>query len=336
MPFRAVSQTRRRLTIWPFMPLMGLCLLSGCYLTSTVPVGTPLSVSERDVVLGKQINDVLSEASEYLKDVSRLVGAAATAAPMVRRDTSALTEAPEYTTLFNPTEPVPLSWTGLRKNDETGFFADGKPRRFSRPIWNEAVYLMQRKNPNFGIRVEGRSSGNESQTGPYLFEALVFMVDTAFEKSAEMSHPFLTARPVCKENRCNLVVRLSYKTIASALGTAMSYPEWSGTTGNLTANVTETTTDASIEDLAIKGKLLTIRIAKLKYHRTRSTNVSEVEAEGTVTPLDQKEIPFTLKGNLRDIASLVRTTSTSQTTTPVPNPAPATQPAAPATGVTRP
>lgn len=273
-----------------------MCPLSACYLTSPKPEGKVLEVSTRDKAISANIDEVMLSASQMLRDMHKLTSFSLGATLPLGTQSQAITDLPEYITLFDTVEPGSLTWQS----------AD--PRRFSRTIWNEATYIMQRQNPAFRFRTEGRLDA--SLAAP---EAIVFSIDTNAVVNAQTTDAVLSARRTCVETNCTYSIKMDHKAIAknfSALGTKST---WAGTSGILSATVTPTTTSATFAGFTVEGDVdipvlgmqhVSLAFSKINYNRTRGTDVSLVEAEGTVTYGAQVR-KFTISGNLRKAASLI-------------------------------
>lgn len=274
-----------------------MLFLNACYLTSPKPEGKALEVSTRDKAFSANIEEIMLSASQMLRDMHKLTSFSLGANLPAGTKSESITDLPEYITLFDPVEPGSLIWQST------------DPRRFSRAIWNEATYIMQRQNPAFQFRVEGRLDSNLASP-----EAIVFSIDTNSVVNAKNSDAILSARKICGENDCSYRIRIDHKAIAknfSALGTKST---WAGSSGILSATVTTTTTSATFADFSVQGDVqipilgtrrVSLAFTKINYNRTRGTDVSLIEAEGTLSVEGQTPRKFLLSGNLRKASSLV-------------------------------
>jgi len=278
-------------------------LCCSCYLSSPKPSGDVTVVNERDSRLGESINSVLKESSEYLKDLSRILSYTVGAMAKNQRTTDILTELPEYVSLFNATEVEPLIWNSQNIEQQSNTSQSGNEKRFSREIWNESVYLMQRKNPNFRMRVEGRVKDPVAEGHPP-FERLVFILDREKEKVSRSSHAFLTARPICQNGACKVNLRISYRDIAEGLNELTPQGSWQGTTGVLSATLSEDSTKAELETFKIQTSAVSVNVKNFKYDRARGTNVSNAVMFGTISSKVFTDTEFLIRGNIRDAATV--------------------------------
>jgi hypothetical protein len=283
--------------------LVAACFsLSSCYLTSKAPAVQKTVVPKRDELLNRQLNLILNNATQVMRDISRTTSfIAGAAAPS--EDPQSFTDLPEYTTLFAPVESKALDWN------------EANPNRFSREIWNESVYLLRRANPHFRIRAEGRieTSTNKEET----IDALALMADSGKEISAENSTALLSARSVCIPDYCTGSIRISHKAIAKMLALEkVSNGAWGGSSGSIVATVTATETAATMEDFVLTSEKMNLIISHTEYKRKRSTNESIIKAVGRIAlkgvpnPLLPNgtytlERNFEVSGNIRNPSSIV-------------------------------
>ncbi|MEY3901477.1 MAG: hypothetical protein RL189_783 [Pseudomonadota bacterium] len=292
--------TNMESTVQPYLSkvnrLLLLPLLASCYLTSQKPTGNLVEVTERDRKINAEINEVMSESGNILRDMHRLASFSLGHSVPKGVPSQASTDLPQYLTLFDILESEPLTW----QSEES--------RRFSRLVWNEASYLMQRENPNFRFRIEGKTKTASNDP-----ELIVFALDTKEAVDAKGSDVVLTAKKSCAAEQCYLNLRIDYKAMAKNFSSPASSEEWTGTSGILSARVNETNTTAEFSGFAVDANLklpivgdrkVKFGFEKVSYNRLRESNLSNIDAQGVFYIEGETKGKFEVKGNLRDASSM--------------------------------
>jgi len=275
----------RRLGCLFFASLM---LCASCYLTSPQPTGRISLISERDLQVSKQINDVLAESGQIIRDMNSLASYSLGEVPSYGPNYRTLADLPEYTSIFDPIEGGSLKWKAE------------SPDRFSREILNEAVYLIKRKNQVFRMRAEGRVIPNAS--GLPKLEALVLALDSEKEISASGSEAVLSARQRCKESDCKLVLRIDHNAISKIVqANSASKPDQPQALGTIVATSDSELTTATIENIAFGA----LKLVEVKYTRSRKNGTSIVDAKCVVEVPGSGLSSFTVQGDLRNPGTLI-------------------------------
>ena len=281
---------------------ISLCILillveSSCFLTSPRPSVISKVISERDNQVLKEISNVFLESSQITNDFYRLVSFSLGDFTHQDGEMDTMADAVEYTALFEPFEFGDLSWK------------DGVVNRFSKEIWNEATYYLQKSNPKFKLRAEGRIALDEDKK--YKVEALVLSVDEGKEISSENSEAILTASQSCLSKKCEFEILIDQKGISKALSKLKIGASWLGTTGTISAKVSDEKTIAKIKNIHLKASKTSVVLKNVSYERTRSLNDSMVNAEGMLISSSGETKQFAISGNLRKPDSLSLTSSNS-------------------------
>jgi hypothetical protein len=133
---------------------------------------------------------------------------------------------------------------------------------------------------------------------------MIFLLDREKVKAAQTSHAFLTARPVCKVESCDIKLRISYRDIAEGLNVLTPQAQWQGTTGVLSATISKDSTQAELETFKIKTQTVSFDVKAFKYSRVRGTNESNVVMTGTIGSKVFPDTDFSIQGNIRDSSTI--------------------------------
>jgi hypothetical protein len=247
-------------------------------------------VTARDRVVSDQINEFLATSAAIVQDLNRLSSYSLGVLESDASGLTTMTDFPEYTALFEPVDAMPLNWN------------PAAPERFSREIWNGAVYVIQRKNPSFRLRAEGRLAQAESEA-PRV-EALVLAIDLAESVSAATSEAVLSVRQQCQDSGCSFSLRMDHKAISAifSMYSDKKTPAAEGL-GMLVAQVDEVKTTAKSDRL----NLGLVTFSSLNYTRERQSDASNVEAIGQLKLPNRDPVDFQVKGNIREPSTLTVT-----------------------------
>jgi hypothetical protein len=270
--------------------LMSSVLLSGCLLESQKPHTEFKELDARDRLVSEQINEFLATSATIVQDLNRLSSYSLGVLGTEASGLTTMTDFPEYTALFEPVDAMALTWD------------PSAPLRFSREIWNGAVYVIQRKNPSFRLRAEGRLAQAES-ANPKV-EALVLAIDLEGNVSAATSEAVLSVRKRCQNNSCSFSLRMDHKAISAifSMYSDKKTPAVEGL-GMLVAQVDEVKTTAKSDGL----NLGLVTFSALNYTRERQSDVSNVEASGQLKIPNREPIDFQVRGNIREPSTLTVT-----------------------------
>jgi len=266
-----------------------LLCLSGCFLTSSKPILQKKAVSAWDLAISRDLVSILAESSELVKDFNRLVSFSLGAVLPEGAKIETLGDFAEYTSIF---DPIDTDFRDVQVLEGT---------RFSEEIWNESIYLLQKRNPKFRLRAEGRLSGDAQNQK---IESLALVIDTESEISNANSEAILSAREKCLNETCETTIRIDQKGIASILGKAMKSSSWLGTVGTIVGKVLKDKTIGKVESLVFVSEGAALKITAINYVRLKSENSSVVSAAGLIQMAGKPDLNFTIEGNLRDPKSL--------------------------------
>lgn len=274
--------------------LMASLVVCGCLLETPEPQVDLKEINPRDRSISDQINGFLATSATIVQDLNRLSSYSLGVLGTEAAGLTTLTDFPEYTALFEPVDAKTLSW------DPTA------PLRFSREIWNGAVYVIQKKNPSFRLRAEGRLADDQGQT-PRV-EAMVLAIDLEETVSASTSEAVLSVRQQCSDNDCRFSMRMDHKAISAifSIYSQNKNPASEGL-GMLVAQVDEAKTTATANRLTLG----LVTFSSLSYNRERQSDASIIEASGLLQVPNRDPIDFQVKGNIRDPSSLSVTTVSS-------------------------
>jgi hypothetical protein len=269
---------------------VSLLLGSGCFLTSSRPATIKKMIPERDVQVLEELSNIFNESSQISSDFNRLVSFSLGDFTRQDGEMETMTDAVEYVALFEPFDYGDLSWK------------DGTVNRFSKEIWNEAIYYLQKVNPQFKLRAEGRIALDEDKR--YRIEALVLTVDRTKEVSKENSESILTASQTCLQKKCEIEILIDQKGISKALSQLKIGESWLGTSGTISAKISEEKTIAKIRNINLRAAKYSVVLNNVTYERNRTTNDSIVNAAGSIVSVAGETKSFTIVGNLRKPESL--------------------------------
>lgn len=269
---------------------VSLLVGSGCFLTSSRPTTVKKMIPERDVQVLTELSNIFNESSQITSDFNRLVSFSLGDFTRHDGEIETIIDAVEYVALFEPFDYGELSWK------------DGTVNRFSKDIWNEAIYYLQKVNPQFKLRAEGRIALDEDKR--YRIEALVLTIDRTKEVSKENSESILSASQTCLQKKCEIEILIDQKGISKALSQLKVGESWLGTSGTISAKVTGETTIAKIRNINLKAAKFSIILNSVAYERNRISNDSQVNAAGSIVSIAGETKNFTIVGNLRRPESL--------------------------------
>ncbi len=261
----------------------------GCFLTSKKPVLQKQVVTAQDKAIFRDLGEIMYESSELVKDFNRLVSFSLGAILADGSKIETLGDLAEYTSLF---DPIDTDFKDIQTKEYP---------RFSKEIWNEAAYLLQKSNPKFRLRAEGRFSSDP--LNPRI-ESLALVVDTNGEISSANSEAILSSKLNCSSESCETTIRIDQKGIANIMSQAIQSSSWLGTVGNIVGKVLTDQTTGKVENLVFVNEQVVLKIGSINYIRSRSQKSTFVTAIGSVQLGNAVERNFSIQGNLRDAKSL--------------------------------
>jgi len=258
-------------------------------LTSKKPISHKKEIKSQNTAISRDLGLVMAESAELVGDFNRLVSFSLGAMLPDGSKMDALGDLAEYTSLFNPID------TDFKVAREQVF------PRFSMEIWNEAIYLLQKSNPKFRLRVEGRL--NTDKVKPQI-ESLVLFVDTDGDISNVNSEAILSSKQSCAAEDCETTIRIDQKGIANILSKSIKSTSWLGTAGTIVGKVLSDSTSGKVENLKFVNEQFSLKIDSAHYERKKGLDFSWVSAGGSLQLKGSAEKKFSIVGNLRDPKSL--------------------------------
>jgi len=262
---------------------------SACFLTSKKPISKKQAISLQEKAIARDLGLIMSESAELVKDFNRLVSFSLGAMLADGSKMETLGDLTEYTSLF---DPIDTHFKIAQRQEYP---------RFSKEIWNESIYLLQKTNPKFRLRAEGRL--NSDPLDPKI-ESLALVVDMDGDISSVNSEAILSSRQRCVTQTCETTIRIDQKGIANILSKAIKSSSWLGTVGTIVGKVLAEQTTGKVENLTFVNEQFSLKIGSINYVRQRSQPSSMVTASGSVQLKGSVERNFTIEGNLRDPKSL--------------------------------